>query len=528
MGSAEGAPCLLAPSLLGWQNGQQGAKRVGGQRPLGFPSGSGEATFLIKRKEIEGMEKKSKMAADFIHQNYEVLLEIINCINVGIYITDQNGKTLLVNDESVKTGGLGRDELIGKNMADLVAEGYVTESASLKAIASRTEESIVQQLREDGQVYITGVPLIRNSELELVVCTERDITETMRLKEVLEEKDKINKKYERELEYLRKQSLSADQGLIYRSRSMSNLVDMALRIARWETTVLITGESGTGKEVMASFIYRNSHRNEKPFIKVNCSAIPENLVESEFFGYEKGAFTGASNDGKSGLFELANDGTLFLDEIGELSPAMQSKLLRVIQEREIMRVGGTQTIPIDVRIIAATNVNLRKAIAEGKFREDLYYRLNIIPIEIPALRSRKEDIPPLVMDFIKQFNGKYAQKRRIQKAAVQVLLEYDWPGNIRELKNITERIMLTSDGEEITASQIKNQLYHDLSPFSVQGIDDTMSLSQQVDRFEKNLLETVLSQSKSAYEASKILKVNRATISKKIKKFGIEYNSDRT
>ncbi len=475
------------------------------------------------------MEQKKTQSspADFICGNYEILLEIINCINVGIYITDKNGVTLLVNDESVKTGGLGRDELVGKHMADLVKEGYVTESASLKAIASRTEESILQQLREDGQVYITGAPLIKEGKLEIVVCTERDITETMKLKEILDEKDKMNKKYERELEYLRKQNLYGDQGLIYKSKNMSHLVDMALRISRWETTVLITGESGTGKEVMASFIYQNSNRNEKPFIKVNCSAIPESLVESEFFGYEKGAFTGASSEGKSGLFELANDGTLFLDEIGELSPAMQSKLLRVIQEREILRVGGTQTIPVNVRIIAATNVNLRKAITEGKFREDLYYRLNIIPIEIPPLRSRKEDIPSLVLEFIHQFRKKYAQKKVISREAVQVLTDYDWPGNIRELKNIIERIMLTTDGEEITAQQVRKQLYHDISANQIPATDEGLSLQEQVDRFEKNLLEMVLSQSKSAYEASKTLKVNRATISKKIKKFGIEYKNDR-
>ncbi len=462
--------------------------------------------------------------AEFIHQNYNFLLEILNCINVGIYITDQNGLTLLVNDESVKTGGLGRDELIGKYMTDLVQEGYVTESASLKAIASRSEESILQQLRDDGQVYITGVPLIKNDQLQIVVCTERDITETIKLKEILEEKDKINKKYERELEYLRKQNLLADQGIIFNSRTMSNLVDMALRIAKWETTVLITGESGTGKEVMASFIYQNSHRNEKPFIKVNCSAIPENLVESEFFGYEKGAFTGASQEGKSGLFEMANEGTLFLDEIGELPLSMQAKLLRVIQEREIMRVGGTQLIPVNVRIIAATNVNLKKAIAEGNFREDLYYRLNIIPVEIPALRNRKEDIPPLVLDFIQQFNSKYAQKKRIQKGSLQALMDYDWPGNIRELKNIIERIMLTTDGEEITVSQIRKQLYHDQAPYQMPDGDDSLSLQEQVAWFEKNLLETVLCQSRSAYEASKILKVNRSTISKKIKKYGIPYD----
>ena len=471
------------------------------------------------------MNQKNKgvSPAKFINQNYDTLLEIVNCINVGIYITDKNGMTLLVNDESVKTGGLGRDELVGKYMEDLVREGYVTESASLKAIASRSEESILQELRDDGQVYITGMPLIINDELEIVVCTERDITETMKLKEILEEKDRINKKYERELEYLRKQSLLADQGIIFKSKTMSNLIDMALRIAKWETTVLITGESGTGKEVMASFIYQNSHRSEKPFIKVNCSAIPENLVESEFFGYEKGAFTGAKNEGKSGLFELANEGTLFLDEIGELSLPMQAKLLRVIQEREIMRVGGTQTIPINVRLIAATNVNLKKAIIEGKFREDLYYRLNIIPIEIPPLRNRKDDIPPLALDFIHQFNTKYVQKRKIRRETIQVLMDYEWPGNIRELKNIIERIMLTTDGEEITASQIRKQINQDETSCQMIGIDNSLSLQEQVDRFEKNLLETILLQSRSAYEASKILRVNRSTISKKIKKFGIDY-----
>ncbi len=461
--------------------------------------------------------------ADFIKCNYETLLKILNCVNVGIYITDKNGTTLFVNDESVKTGGLGRDELVGRNMTELVREGYVTESASLKAIESRSEESIVQQLREDGQVFITGVPLIIEDELEIVVCTERDITETMKLKEILEEKDRMNRMYEQELEYLRKQNLLAGQGIIFKSKTMHDVIDMALRIAKWETTVLITGESGTGKEVMASFIYQNSLRSNKAFIKVNCSAIPENLMESEFFGYEGGAFTGASQKGKPGIFELANDGTLFLDEIGELPLPMQSKLLRVIQEREIMRVGGKETIPINVRIIAATNTNLRKAIMEGKFREDLYYRINIIPIEIPPLRNRKDDILPLAIDFINRFNTKYTQKRRIRKEAIHVLMNYDWPGNVRELKNIIERIMLTTDEEEITAAHVGNQIFHELCPCSATVTNTDLSLQEHVERFEKSLLENMLSQCRSAYEVSKLLHVNRSTISKKIKKYKIDY-----
>ena len=468
------------------------------------------------------MKENKKSLAEFIKSNYDSLLELINCINVGIYITDGQGITLMVNNESLKTGGLGREELVGKNMNELVSIGYVTESASLKSIDSGYEESIVQQLSDGGQVYITGTPLRKSGKTDIVICTERDITETIKLHEILEEKDRINQKYKDELEYLRKQNSHNDQGFIVQSKTMRNIIDMALRIAKWEITVLITGESGTGKEVMVNYIYQNSLRKGKPFIKVNCSAIPENLVESEFFGYERGAFTGAINEGKPGFFELANEGTLFLDEIGELPLSMQSKMLRVIQEREILRLGGLKPMSIDVRIIAATNVNLKKTIAEGRFREDLYYRLNIIPIEIPPLRNRKEDIIYLAISFIDQFNTKYSQKKMLSKDAVQALISYDWPGNIRELKNIIERIILTTDGFEITRININNQIYVDTSISDLDEEDCNLSLQTQVERFEKKLIRDLMLQCSSAYEVSKVLKVNRSTISKKIKKYGLK------
>lgn len=465
---------------------------------------------------------KNKLSlADFVKSNYKELLELINCINVGIYITDGKGNTLLVNDESTKTGGLSREELIGKNMTQLLKEGYVTESASLKAIASGVAENIVQELGDGGQVFITGTPFIKNGQTEIVLCTERDITETIRLKEILEEKDRINKKYETELKFLRSQNAHIEKGVIAHSRIMNNIITMALRIAKWEITVLITGESGTGKEVLANYIYQNSNRNGEPFIKVNCSAIPENLVESEFFGYDKGSFTGAKNEGKLGLFELANRGTLFLDEIGELPLQMQSKLLRVIQEKEIMHIGGKKAIPIDVRLIAATNLNLKKAIAEGKFREDLYYRLNVVPIEIPPLRSRKEDVEELSLNFMEQFNKKYKQNKILTKDALQALMIYDWPGNIRELRNIIERIIITTDGDKITEIQINNQIYKDGPSTDLENNNEIISLQEQIEKFEKNLISKLLIQCKTAAEVSRILKVNRSTISKKIKKYGI-------
>lgn len=468
------------------------------------------------------MEESKLKLAEFIRTNYDTLLELLNCVNVGIYITDGKGITLLVNNESLKTGGLGREELVGKSMTDLVNIGYVTESASLRAINSGAQESIIQQLNDGGQVYITGVPLNKNGTTEIVVCTERDITETTRLHEILEEKDKINQKYKDELEYLRKQNSHIDSSIIAQSETMSNIIDMAFRIAKWETTVLITGESGTGKEVMANYIYQNSLRSGKPFIKVNCSAIPENLMESEFFGYEKGAFTGASNEGKLGFFELANEGTLFLDEIGELPLSMQSKLLRAIQEHEIIHIGGKNAISVDVRIITATNINLKKAIQDGRFREDLYYRLNIIPLEIPPLRDRKEDIIHLAINFVDFFNQKYSQHKLLSKDAAQALMCYEWPGNIRELKNIIERIILTVDGDEITKKHINNQIYFDMSENRSKEFAAGLSLQEQVENFEKDLINNLMSKCSNANEVSKVLHVNRSTISKKIKKYAIE------
>ncbi len=461
------------------------------------------------------------ISANFIKRYYNELLKIFNCINVGIYITDGSGDTLLVNDESIKTGGLSREQLIGKNMRQLLKEGYVTESVSLKSIQSGVEESLIQELGDGGQVFITGIPLVRNNKVELIISTERDITETIKLKEILKEKDRINEKYEKELEYLRKQNQS-DEQIIAESESMRNIMKMALRLSQWETTILITGESGTGKEVLANFIYQNSNRKKGPFIKVNCSAIPENLVESELFGYESGSFTGAKSSGKLGFFELAHKGTLFLDEIGELPIQIQSKLLRALQEKEIIRIGGSKPIPIDVRIIAATNINLRKAITNGKFREDLYYRLNIIPLELPPLRNRPKDIIKLSTFFIEQFNKKYKQHKTLDYAALKVLTEYNWPGNIRELKNIIERSMLISDKNEITENEITNQIYKDFMPSNLEEKYSSSSLKEQIETFEKNLLINLISQCKTANEVSKILKVNKSTISKKMKKYGLK------
>jgi len=301
---------------------------------------------------------------------------------------------------------------------------------------------------------------------------------------------------------------------------MKKIINLARKASREDSTILITGESGTGKEIFANAIHAESPRSGKPFIKVNCAAIPENLLESELFGYEPGAFTGASKL-KLGKFELANGGTIFLDEIGDMSPILQAKLLRVIQEREIERIGGTRPIKIDVRIISATNRDLLELISSGAFREDLYFRLNVININIPPLRERREDIPALTKVYIDYFNRKLHKNiKGVTKKAEYMLLSYDWPGNVRELMNILERTILMSQGEWITDDLLRP--YFDQIKIKVNSRDAILPLEEM----EKDLIRRALKEYGTSVEgkrkAAKALKISLATLYNKIKKYGIQ------
>lgn len=463
------------------------------------------------------------MYKKFVEKNYKELLDILNCLKVGVYITDGNGKTLLLNDESCKTGGLERSETVGKNMRELERMGFIEESVSLKTIESGKEEMIIQNLGDGDKVYVTGTPLKSDKGNDVVVCTERDITETLTLKELFEEKNKDNAKIKDEIEYLRKQNIVMWGNMIAEDFETKLLAEKATRVAKLDATVLLTGDSGTGKEVFANFIYQNSGRAGKPFIKVNCAAIPENLMESELFGYEKGAFSGADKNGKVGLFEMANHGTLFLDEVGEIPIHLQPKLLRAIQEREIMHVGGTKTIPVDIRFIAATNRDLKEAVRNGTFRGDLYYRLNVMPIELMPLKGRKKDIKALVDYFTENFNVTYKLSKAVSPEAMEVLKNFDWPGNIRELENVIERLMISSDEEIITKRQTERAIGipTDLSGDDLSGIEGK-SLEELMDEYEKNILESMLAKYNKASEVGRALNVNKSTLSRRMKKYGLE------
>ncbi len=313
--------------------------------------------------------------------------------------------------------------------------------------------------------------------------------------------------------------LDSENSMITKSKEMEQINNLALRVAKVDSTILIEGESGVGKGVLSSFIHENSNRKDEGFVKIDCSSLPPTLIESELFGYEKGAFTGARSSGKMGLIELSNKGTLFLDEIGDLPIELQVKLLQVIQDKKFQRVGGTEYINVDTRIITATNRDLHKMVKEGTFRDDLYYRLNVIPIKIPPLRERKVDIVPLIKLFLKRLNEKYNSNKRFSSGAMKKLLDYDWPGNIRELENEIERVVVISDTSIIKEEEV---LFDRVLNEDIRNIERNLSFRENVNKFEIYLLNEYLKLSKDINELSELTGFEKSSLRKKAKRLGIE------
>ncbi len=368
----------------------------------------------------------------------------------GIYITDGQANTIKVNRSYLTISGLKESEVVGHNMKELVDNKTISASGTLPALERKRPVTIQQVFKTGKRALITSSPIMNSKgEIVLVITNVRDITELYHLQEETTHLRHEEKKLREELRHA--QTNVQEQGdLIAVDPKTVSILSMLDKVAPLDTTVIFLGETGVGKEVFAKYIYENSARSGKPFIKVNCGAIPENLAESELFGYEKGAFTGADKNGRMGVFEAANTGTIFLDEVGELPLNIQVKLLRVLQEQEFERIGSRKPVKVDVRVLAATNRNLEEMIANGQFRQDLYYRLMIFPIRIPPLRERLSDIVPLAQLFLSQLNKKYSMKKLFSPLSISVMRSYNWPGNIRELRNIVERAVIVSNGDEIT------------------------------------------------------------------------------
>lgn len=442
----------------------------------------------------------------------------------GVFISDNSGKTIYVNPAYEEISGLKRSAIVGRNLQELLEENAFNESASLMVLDTKQAVSLIHRYVSGRTALTTAAPIKDDSDNIIgAVCNTRNIEELIDLKRELEKVNLIKQRYSQELDLLRKEQFSTD-GLVYKSEAMAETLKLASTAAKFESTVLVTGESGTGKEVIAKFIYQNSNRKDKPFIRVNCAAIPKSLFESELFGYMPGSFTGASEKGKAGMFELANTGTILLDEIGELTMPIQSKLLRAIQEHEIYRVGGTVPIKLDVRIIASTNRDLSQEIKKGRFREDLYFRLNVVPITIPPLRQRTDDIPEMVNHFMKRLNMKYTKNVVVSRSAMEALEKYSWPGNVRELQNIVEYMFIMNDRDEIGFEQLPDKILNEfvLADEYTQLDGSKGKFEYLIEVYEKIILQSALAKHTSMRQAAKTLGINPSTLSRKLKKYNIE------
>jgi PAS domain S-box-containing protein len=436
-----------------------------------------------------------------------------------LYVSDHKGNTLRVSSACEKLWGKKAHELVGRNVRDLEKLGVYSPSITRLVLETGEKVSTIQTTSTGKRLMVVGTP-IKNEQGEIirVVNASKDITEISQLKNKIEEMKKLIEGYKQELKELR-QETEKENKIIFQSRKMAQVLDLAKRVAEVDSTILILGESGSGKEVIANFIHQKSLRKDKPFIKINCGAIPDNLLESELFGYSKGAFTGASREGKMGLFELANQGTLFLDEIGEMPINLQVKLLRVIQEQEITRIGGIKPIKVNVRIITATNKNLEEEVKKGAFREDLFYRINVIPIQIPPIRERKEDILALTLHFIDIYNHKYIDSKTFSPALLETLCNYDWPGNVRELQNMVERLMVISDEPDITERFLPESIKNSKNqPPSKVKVYDVMPLKECVELVEHQLLHMAKERYHTTVKIAEALGVNQSTISRKLNK----------
>ncbi|MGM0438403.1 MAG: sigma 54-interacting transcriptional regulator [Bacillota bacterium] len=463
--------------------------------------------YLIseKRDEIEKVQKLNVELDRIIDSSFD-----------GMVVIDDKGKIIRANSSYLKMINSTRENIIGKKMNELEKEKVVYPSVAMLSLNEKREISLLQKSNSNKRILATATPVFENNgSLTKVIVNARDLEKFYKVMKNNNENQKLKNYLDKEND-----EIETDSGyIIKKSLAMKKIVNMAERIAESDSTVLITGESGTGKEVIARYIYDKSE-DRNNFVKINCAAIPETLLESELFGYETGAFSGAKKEGKAGKIELADNGILFLDEIGEIPLNMQAKLLQVIQEHKVSRIGGVKSIDVDFRLIAATNRDLEKMVKENKFREDLYYRLYVVPIEIPPLRNRREDIKPLVNLVKKKMSRKYDKDIVFTENSYEFLEQRQWPGNVRELNNLIERIIVTSSDKIINKSKLEKFIKNNEAKSEPSiAINELIPLKQAVTEVEKRLLEMAKENGASTYDIADKLDVNQSTVVRKLKKY---------
>lgn len=440
--------------------------------------------------------------------NVEPIRSFMEAIQDGIYITDAEAVTLAVNSAYERITGLNRSLLLGRYMGDLVKLGYLSNSVSLEVIKRQDVVTLVQSIHSNQKILVTGSPIFdAKQQLLCVVTCVRDITELLRAKHAQEQLENL---FRSQAQY--KISSHASDFIV--SQHTQDILDLATHVAKFDSKVLIGGETGTGKSQLARYIHHMSPRAEQAFLELNCSGLPDNLLEIELFGYVAGAFTGASSKGKKGLLEIAHQGTLFLDEIGDLPLHLQVKLLKVIEEQRFLAVGGTEFKQIDVRIISATHRNLKEMLDHGQFREDLFYRLNVVELNLPPLRERRAEIIPLLEHYLSLWNQKYQQHKSLSPEVLEALSHYAWPGNIRELVNLVERLCVVTRQDHIELQDLPEHLSVHCDVAST-----PLSLKAQVLAYERQLIIEALAVHGSTRATAQALQVEQSTLVKKIARF---------
>lgn len=457
------------------------------------------------------------------------LNKIIETSNNNITVTDQDGIILRSNPNHWSIYGIEPNQYIGKSVYQLQKEGILTPSIHARVLEDKKPVQILQKTKTGRTVMATGFPVFdHNGKIIRAISYSQDQTEIFNLQEQYKGLEKKLVSYQTEVEELRGKE-SDYHGILYRSPSIEQIVKTIYRVSKTDASVLLLGPSGVGKSTFARMLHAQSNRKNEPFIEVNCSTIPETLFESEMFGYDPGSFTGASKHGKQGLIEQAEQGTLFLDEIGELPLTMQSKLLRVLQEKKVMRIGGKKERQVNFRLITATNKNIEEMVEKGEFRLDLFYRINIIPLQIPPLKERKEDLPILINHYVQNINEKYQVAKKFHASTYDVLTQYNWPGNVRELENILERVILTADEETIFPEHLPANLRGSSLPLKDWALSEAENVETgehhdwktAIEKTETHLLRRAVEYCKTTYEMAEYLGISQPSVVRKLKQYAI-------
>ena len=478
----------------------------------------GAVCVFVESTELEEMAKQMT----FFQELTLELDTIINSSSDGLWICDADANVIRINPASERINNIQAKDVVGCNMHDLVNLRVFDRSVTLEVLRTGAVVNLLQQ-REGKKLITTGTPVFdANQRIKRVVVSERDITEIDNLQRELEEQETIKDQFRIQMLEMQREELEMRQ-IVAKSPNMIKALRQALKVSKVASTVLILGESGVGKGLFADLIHKNSERADKPLIKINCGAIPESLIESELFGYEKGAFTGAQTGGKPGYFELADQGILFLDEIAELPLSSQVKLLRFMEDGSIMRLGSTRSRGVDVRILAATHRNLERMVEEGKFRLDLYYRLKVIPIYVPSLKERKDCVLPLILHYIDSYAKKHGTPKRLSRAACDTLLAYPFPGNVRELMNLCERLVVMSETEVVGLQDLPADIAKaDTAEIAVGDVwPESITLPQVVESTERSMLAHALKVHGNQFNIAEALGVSQPTIARKLKKYGL-------